>query len=105
MNLYVGHLDYQTTEDDLRDVFSEYGEITSVKVIMDRETGRSRGFGFVEMPNSEEAQKAIEDLHGAMLGRNEIVVNEARPKPNRGNSGGFNNRRSSSGGYGGGRRY
>lgn len=105
MNLYVGNLDYETTEDDLRDVFAEFGEITSVKIIKDRETYRSRGFGFVEMPSKDDALRAIEETHGTMLGRNEIVVNEAKPKNNnRGNSGGFNNRKSNSGGYGGGNR-
>ena len=100
MNLYVGNLDYETTEDELRQAFSEYGQITSVKIIKDRDTFQSRGFGFVEIPNKSDALRAIEELNGSEVGRNEIIVNEAKPKTNRGNSGGFNNRRSNSGGYG-----
>ncbi|OWY24134.1 RNA-binding protein [Sphingobacteriales bacterium UPWRP_1] len=91
MNLYVGNLDYGITEEDLREVFQEYGEVTSVKVIVDRETNRSKGFGFVEMANNEDGQKAINELNGALLEDRPLRVNEARDReqrPNRGSFGG-----------------
>ena len=87
MNLYVGNLDYDTTEDELRQAFSAYGQISSVKIIKDRDTFRSRGFGFVEIPNKTQAMEAIEELHGSQLGNNTITVNEARPKNNQSRSG------------------
>lgn len=85
MNIYVGNLSYSSTEESLRSHFEPYGEVASVKVITDRETGRSRGFGFVEMPNSDEAQKAIEALDGKELDGRALRVNEARPKSERPN--------------------
>lgn len=89
--LYVGNLNYSVTEDKLKELFSEHGEIKSVNVIIDRDTGRSKGFGFVEMSNTSEAQKAIDALNGTDLEGRSLRVNESRPKPqgNRnGNSGG-----------------
>ena len=87
MNLYVGNLDYDTTEDDLRQAFAAYGQISSVKIIKDRDTFRSRGFGFVEIPNKAQAMQAIEELNGSQLGNNAITVNEAKPKNNQSKSG------------------
>ena len=80
MNLYVSNLDYSMQDDGLKKIFSTYGAVTSAKVILDRETGRSRGFGFVEMPNKDEATKAIAGLDGSMNGGKSIKVSEARPK-------------------------
>jgi len=81
--LYVGNLPYQTTEDELKKLFEEYGEVSSTKIITDRETGRSRGFGFVEI-DEESAQKAIDSLNGTNFGGRNLKVNEARErKPRR----------------------
>jgi RNA recognition motif-containing protein len=80
MNIYVGNLDYRVNEDDLYDVFSEYGTVRSAKVIMDKFNGRSKGFGFVEMENHDEANKAVRELNGATYEQREIVVNEAKPR-------------------------
>ena len=77
--LYVGSLPYSTTEAQLTDLFSQYGAVTSAKVISDKFTGQSRGFGFVEMATSEEAQRAIEALNGTKLEQRTLVVNEAKP--------------------------
>ena len=77
--LYVGNLPYSTTNDDLQSYFSQYGEVSSATVMIDRMTGRSRGFGFVEMPNDEEAEKAIDGMNGKDFGGRSLVVNEARP--------------------------
>jgi RNA recognition motif-containing protein len=103
VRIYVGSLPYQTTDQDLVDLFGQVGEVVSATVIMDRGTGRSKGFGFVEMSNDQDAQKAIEQLNGSLLGNRNIVVNEARERQESfGNnrSGGYQNR----GGNGGGRR-
>jgi RNA recognition motif-containing protein len=81
--LYVGSLPYSTTEQQLTELFSQHGTVQSAKVIMDRFTGQSRGFAFVEMATSEEAQKAIAALHGSELGGRTLVVNEARPQEKR----------------------
>ncbi len=81
--LYVGNLSYKATEDDLRDLFKEFETVTEVNVITDRATGRSRGFGFVELSSDEDADKAIESLNGKTLQDREIVVNESRPRKNR----------------------
>lgn len=78
--LYVGGLSFSTTEDELRTLFEQIGQVESVAVITDRYSGRSRGFGFVEMVSQEEAQKAIEELNGRDVGGRNIVVNEARPR-------------------------
>ena len=93
--LYVGSLPYSTTEQQLSELFSQYGSVQSAKVITDRYTGQSRGFGFVEMSTGEEAQKAIASLHGSEMGGRTLVVNEARPQEPRTGGGGR-------GGFGGG---
>ena len=80
MNIYVGNLPFSTTGADLEEAFGQYGQVDSAAVISDRETGRSRGFGFVEMGNDEEARRAIEELDGADLGGRDLRVNEARPR-------------------------
>lgn len=111
--LYVGNLAYSVRDQDLQDAFAEYGAVASAKVMMDRETGRSKGFGFVEMANAEVAQAAITALHGMSVDGRSIVVNLARPREATGGAGGYSangyggNKRSDvgygSGGYGGGR--
>jgi RNA recognition motif-containing protein len=83
MNIYVGNLSYGMTEDELRDAFAAYGDVSSVKILMDRETGRSRGFAFVEMPNKSEGESAIAQLNGKDLGGRTLRVNEARPRERR----------------------
>ena len=99
MNLYISNLSYNISDEDLRLLFADYGEITSAKVIMDRETGRSRGFGFVELSDDELAKKAIEELNQASYDGEVINITEARPREDRGDRGGrFNNNRG--GGYG-----
>jgi len=80
MNIYVGNLPYGMSEDELREAFGAFGEVSSAKILMDRETGRSRGFGFVEMPNSSEAEQAIAQLNGKDLGGRALRINEARPR-------------------------
>ena len=80
MNLYVGNLSYEMSEENLRNEFAEYGEVKSAKIITDRETGRSRGFGFVEMNSDGEGKKAMEALNGKDFEGRELVVNEARPR-------------------------
>jgi RNA recognition motif-containing protein len=87
MNIYVGNLNFRTTEATLREHFSAYGEVSSTRVITDRETNRSRGFGFVEMPNDDEARAAIEALDGGEFEGRELNVNEARPREPRENRG------------------
>ena len=88
MNIYVGNLSFDATEDDLRSAFGAQGEVSSANIIMDRDTGRSRGFGFVEMPNDEEARKAIEAVNGTDIAGRSVSVNEARPRQDRGSGGG-----------------
>ncbi|MFP4521142.1 MAG: RNA recognition motif domain-containing protein [Fibrobacterota bacterium] len=83
MNIYVGNVSYNTDDRALNDTFSEFGEVSSARVIQDRVTGRSKGFGFVEMPNDEEAKKAIESLNNSELDGRPLRVNEARPRPER----------------------
>lgn len=80
MNIYVGNLSYGMSEDELRDAFGAFGQVSSVKILMDRETGRSRGFGFVEMPNRQEAERAVAQLNGKDVGGRALRVNEARPR-------------------------
>lgn len=109
MNIFVGNLSFRTMESELRGAFEQYGEVSRVNIPTDHESGRPRGFGFVEMPTRSEAEAAISALNGVQLGGRELAVNEARPKPNgnarsgsaRGNTGGrdrygdrINNRRS-----------
>ncbi|MBK7869207.1 MAG: RNA-binding protein [Saprospiraceae bacterium] len=106
MNIFVAKLNFDTQSDDLREVFEAYGEVDSAKVIMDHFTGKSKGFAFVEMPNDDEAQKAIDELNETELDGNTIVVKKAEPRENRG-GGGFNRgggNRGGGGGYGGGNR-
>lgn len=91
VKLYVGNLPYTATEDDLRSLFSQAGTVTSVTVVKDRDTGRSRGFGFVEMSTQEEAQKAISLFHNHNLRDRALTVNFARPREERG-GGGFSDR-------------
>lgn len=91
MNIYVSNISYNTTSESLRGLFAKSGEVTSANVIMDKFTGSSRGFGFVEMPNETEGQKAIEDLHNTDFEGKTIVVNVARPRTDS-NSSGQNNR-------------
>ena len=83
MNIYVGNLSYGMSEDELREAFGAFGEVSSVKILMDRETGRSRGFGFVEMPNKNEAETAIAQLNGKDVGGRALRINEARPREQR----------------------
>ncbi|MEO8234964.1 MAG: RNA-binding protein [Flavobacterium sp.] len=101
MNIFVGSLPWSIEEADLRESFEAYGAVESVKIITDKFTGRSKGFGFVEMPNDEEGQKAIDELNGATVDGRAIVVNKSEPKPE-GERKSFNNSRPSGGGYGGG---
>ena len=88
MNIFVGNLAFSTNDEELREAFSRFGAVDSAQVIMDRETGRSRGFGFVEMPNQDEARQAISSMNGADLGGRPLTVNEARPKAPRSGGGG-----------------
>jgi RNA recognition motif-containing protein len=110
-NIFVGNLSYQTSQDDLTTAFSPFGAVERVSIVTDRETGQSRGFGFVEMAEAHEAQNAISQLNGAQLHGRTLNVNEARPKPAGGGGGGFGGGRGRSdsgrgghrGGGGGGR--
>jgi RNA recognition motif-containing protein len=102
MNVYVGNLAYTTSSDDLSEAFSAFGEVTSANVISDRDSGRSKGFGFVEMSDDAQAREAIEKLNGTEMDGRTITVNEARPREDRGGRGGGGGR-SGGGGYGGGR--
>ncbi len=80
MNIYVGNLSYDMSEEDLRNSFEDHGAVDTAKIIMDRETGRSKGFGFVEMPDDTEAQAAIQELNDAMVNGRPLRVNEAKPR-------------------------
>jgi RNA recognition motif-containing protein len=86
-NIFVGNLDFNTTEDELRQLFEAYGQVDRVSILTDRETGRSRGFGFVEMASNEDGEKAIAALNGSQMGGRTLNVNEARPKPERSGGG------------------
>ena len=99
MNIYVGNLPYSTDRDELKSTFGAFGEVSTARIVTDRESGKSKGFGFVEMPNDNEARQAIEELNGKEIGGRKAVVNDARPREERprGNFGG--ERR---GGFGGG---
>jgi RNA recognition motif-containing protein len=92
MNIYVSNLSFAVRDEDLREYFSEYGEVSSAKVIMDKVSNRSRGFAFVEMPDEAAAQKAIQELDGAMVDGRSIKVNVARPKEERPEKRSFSNR-------------
>jgi RNA recognition motif-containing protein len=98
--LYVGNLSFQTTQQDLEDLFGQSGQVESVSIVTDRDTGQSRGFAFVEMATSEEAQAAIRALDGKDVDGRALKVNEARPKEDRGGRGGFGGGRGGSGGGG-----
>jgi RNA recognition motif-containing protein len=103
--LFVGNLSFNTTENDLQDLFAAYGPVQQVDMIMDRMTGRPRGFGFVTMENQDDAKKAIEALHGKPFGGRDLTVNEARPREDRPGGGGGGGGRGfggGGGGYGGG---
>ena len=107
MNIFVGNIPFQSEESDLQSIFEKYGEVSSVKIIQDNFTGRSKGFGFVTMENNEDAQKAIEAINGYDLQGKALTVNEARPRTEGGggggrSSGGGGSRGGSGGGYGGG---
>lgn len=108
MKLYIGNIAYTTTEQSLRDAFSQYGTVEDVAVIMDRETGRPRGFAFVTMKSDAEGKEAVEQLNGTQLDGRTIAVNEARPKTGGGGGGGYRGggggggHRGGGGGYGGG---
>ncbi len=80
MNIYVGNLDFKVEENDLQEVFEEYGSVNSTKIITDKFTGRSKGFGFVEMDDDDSANKAISELNGSQLENRDMVVNEAKPR-------------------------
>lgn len=97
MNIYVGNLPFQVSEEEIRQAFEAYGVVSSVSIIKDHETGQSRGFGFVEMPNNEEGTNAVNNLNGKPLKGRALKVNEARPRE----SGGFGGRGGGGGGYGG----
>jgi RNA recognition motif-containing protein len=92
MNIYVGNLNYKVREEEIESIFAEYGEVNSVKIIKDRETGRSKGFAFVEMPNNEEGQQAIDALHETEFQQRNLVVNEARPQSSENRGGGSSQR-------------
>lgn len=94
MKLYVGNLSFDTTEDQLREVFSGIGGVSSVALIVDKHSGRSKGFGFVEMPDDEEAKKAIEQINGSEVDGRALKVSEARPREERRPSGGYGGGRS-----------
>jgi cold-inducible RNA-binding protein len=104
--LYVGNLPYSVSDSDLQAMFTPFGTVESAQVIVDRDTGRSKGFGFVEMSNPQEGQAAIEALHDKDVGGRKLVVNEARPREERGGGGGRGDGgRGGRGGFGGGKRY
>lgn len=105
MNIYVGNLSWNLKDQDLQNLFASHGEVTSAKIVLDKFTNRSKGFGFVEMSNDDEAQSAITALNGTEVDGRNIVVNESRPKPEGGGAGGgggFKKRSFGSGGGGGG---
>ncbi len=101
--LYVGNLPFTTTDQDLGEIFTQVGQVASAKVIMDRDSGRSKGFGFVEMTSDEEAQNAITQFNGAQLNGRPLTVNEARPMAPRASGGGFGGNHGNRQGFGGGR--
>jgi RNA recognition motif-containing protein len=103
MNIYIGNLERGATETELRELFEPFGQVASVSILKDRHSGQPKGFGFVEMPNKDEAQAAIENLKGKMLRERTMDIAEAQPRPKGGGgSRSFGNRR---GGFGGGRRH
>ncbi len=109
MNIFVAKLDYSTTVNTIRDIFSEFGEVSDAKIIMDRDTGKSKGYGFVEMPNDDEGYNAINELNGSEIDGREILVKKSEPRENNDRRGGggnrFNNDRRGGGGDGRRRRF
>ncbi|MDP4284239.1 MAG: RNA-binding protein [Bacteroidota bacterium] len=110
MNIYVGNLSWQMTDDDLNNLFSQYGTVSSAKILKEKNTGRSKGFGFVEMEDEEAAKTAIATLNESEVQGRKLIVNESQPRPEGGGGGykksgggGYGGGRSSGGGYGGGR--
>jgi RNA recognition motif-containing protein len=103
--LYVGNLPHEITNNDLQDLFQQYGTVISAQVIIDRDSGRSKGFGFVEMKSDQEAQAAIEGMNGKEVSGRAFIVNEARPKENRPERRGPRGEGPGRGGFGRGRRY
>jgi RNA recognition motif-containing protein len=103
LNIYVGNLSYDTTDRDLEEAFAKHGTVSSARVVIDRDTGRARGFGFVEMPNQTEGQAAIAALNGSQLQGRTLNVNEARPREDRRSGGGYGGGYAGSRGGGGGR--
>lgn len=97
MNIYVGNMPYSMTDAEVKDLFAQYGTVDAVRIVMDRDSGRPKGFAFVEMSNADEAKAAIDAVNGTQAGGRALVVNEARPREER--------PRRSSGGFGGGRRF
>ena len=105
MNIYAGNLSWNLKDQDLQNLFATHGEVSSAKIVTDKFTGRSKGFGFVEMPNDDQAQAAIAAMNGSEVDGRNIVVNESRPKPEGGGSGGGGFKKRSFGGGGGGGGY
>src|SRR5690606_26944564 len=101
MNIYVGNLSWNLKDQDLQNLFAAHGEVSSAKIVLDKFTNRSKGFGFVEMPNDDQAQSAISALNGSEVDGRNIVVNESRPKPEGSGGGGFKKRSFGGGGGGG----
>ena len=102
MNIYVGNLSYKATEENVRQAFEAFGQVSSATIIKDKYSGQARGFGFVEMPDKTEAQAAIQNLNGTDLLGQALTVNEARPREDRNRAGGQGGNRGQKGGYGGG---
>jgi len=100
-SIFVGNLAFSTSEEELRTLFQNFGQVNRVSIMLDRDTGRSRGFAFVEMPSDEEAESAISGTNGSSLGGRTLNVNEARPRAERPSGGGYGNRPSGGGGGGG----
>ena len=105
MKLYVGNLEFQTSSEDLQQLFAQAGTVESASVVEDRDTGRSRGFGFVEMSSKEEGEAAIQQFNGKEVGGRSLNVNEAKPRENRSGGGGGRNGGGGRGNYGGGSRW
>ncbi len=104
MNIYVGNLSWQMTDDDLSNLFTEHGTVTSAKILKEKNTGRSKGFGFVEMEDDEAAKAAIAALNESEVQGRKLIVNESQPRPEGGGGGGGGYKKSGGGGYGGGGR-
>src|SRR5579871_2122788 len=102
MNIYVGNLSWQMTDEDLRNLFEQHGAVASAKIVKDKVSGRSKGFGFVEMEDANEAQQAITSLYDSEVMGRKIIVNESQPKPQGGGGGGYKKRSYNRGGGGGG---